>query len=193
MSECLDEGETVEVGFDDESDYSEIDNVEEELIDSDSEQDISDSEDREENYEFLQGTFIGKNQTTVLSKHPIPRHGRTRIENLIKQLPGVKQAFKNLKSASEIWAHFFSDAILNIIVDCTNQHIQAKRLNYQRERDAKNTDLVEIKAWIGLLYLTGVLKSSRLNLEDLWCKNGTGISIDDVAAKVSFFITTCKI
>ncbi|KAJ8914727.1 hypothetical protein NQ315_017437 [Exocentrus adspersus] len=134
MSECLDEGETVELGFDDESDHSEIDNVEEELIDSDSEQDISDSEDGEENYEFLQGTFIGKNQTTVWSKHPIPRHGRTRIENLIKQLPG-------------------------------------------RERDAKNTDLVEIKAWIGLLYLTGVLKSSRLNLEDLWCKNGTGVEV----------------
>nr|XP_023026647.1 piggyBac transposable element-derived protein 4-like [Leptinotarsa decemlineata] len=122
-------------------------------------------------------TFTGKDNTTIWSKFPIPRYGRTRRQNLIKYLSGVKPPVTNLKKEAEIWSHFFSDTILNIIVEYTNQHIQEKRVHYQRERDAKDTDLLETKAFLGLVYLCGVLKSSRLNLEELWDKNGTGVEL----------------
>ncbi|XP_050307483.1 piggyBac transposable element-derived protein 4-like [Anthonomus grandis grandis] len=51
------------------------------------------------------------------------------------------------------------------------------RGNYQRERDAKDTDILEIQALIELLYLSGVLKSNRLNIEEIWTQNGTGVEL----------------
>ncbi|KAB0805400.1 hypothetical protein PPYR_02396 [Photinus pyralis] len=47
--------------------------------------------------------------------------------------------------------------------------------HFSRSRDAKPTDLVEIKALLGLLYLAGCLKSSRLSVEELWTTDGTGV------------------
>ncbi|VEN52714.1 unnamed protein product [Callosobruchus maculatus] len=49
--------------------------------------------------------------------------------------------------------------------------------NYQRSRDARPTNLPEIKALFGLLYLAGIHKSSRLNTEELWSRDGTGIDL----------------
>nr|CAH7758124.1 unnamed protein product [Callosobruchus chinensis] len=37
--------------------------------------------------------------------------------------------------------------------------------------------MVEIQALIGLLYLSGVLKSNRLNVEEIWTQNGTGVEL----------------
>lgn len=49
------------------------------------------------------------------------------------------------------------------------------RPDFTQARDACSTDIVEIKAFIGLLYLAGVYRGSRLNLDDLWDINGDGI------------------
>lgn len=45
------------------------------------------------------------------------------------------------------------------------------RVNYQRKRDAKDTDILEIQAVIGLLYLSVVFKSNKLNIEDIWTQS----------------------
>ncbi|KAJ8930732.1 hypothetical protein NQ314_016438 [Rhamnusium bicolor] len=58
---------------------------------------------------------------------------------------------------------------------CTNIYILKVAENYTRERDAKITNLAEIKAVIGLLYLGGVLRSSHLRLSDLWETERTGV------------------
>lgn len=70
---------------------------------------------------------------------------------------------------------FFTDNILVKIVDYTNIYIDMIREQYSRERDAKNTNLEEIKTLIGLLYYAGVLESSRLHTDKLWSDDGTGI------------------
>jgi hypothetical protein len=49
--------------------------------------------------------------------------------------------------------------------------------NYSDEKYAKYISLVEIKALFVLLYLAGVLRSSHLNLVDLWAKDGTGVEM----------------
>lgn len=60
-------------------------------------------------------------------------------------------------------------------------------VNYQRKRDAKDTDILEIQAVIGLLYLSVVFKSNKLNIEDIWTQSTEwywrwrgAISFDDV-------------
>ncbi|GLV33247.1 hypothetical protein CBL_08415 [Carabus blaptoides fortunei] len=44
-----------------------------------------------------------------------------------------------------------------------------------KDRDIKHTDLIELKAFIGLLYLAGAYKSNRQLLEELCGKEGDGI------------------
>lgn len=149
MKQCLleDELDLEEiVVYDDEPESDEEDNLETQSIHSDTEQEISEIED---NLEFQRrgATFIGKNNETIWSKHPIPRPGKTGAENLVKHLPGAKMPVKNKKTELEIWTHFFPDTTLDMIVEHTNRHIQANRDNYQRERDAKDTDRIEIKAF----------------------------------------------
>lgn len=67
--------------------------------------------------------------------------------------------------------------MVDIIVDCTNKYIASIQENYCRERDARATDIIEIRAFIGLLYLAGVAHANSLNCEDLWRRDGYGIEM----------------
>nr|CAI5866340.1 unnamed protein product [Callosobruchus analis] len=175
MEECILNDDEEEPPLDD-SDEGEEDAVELDPHETDSEQDVSDNEESvlQESVEPL---FIGKDQSTKWRKHCPPKNVRTRSENLITHLPGPKGLAQTLKTPISIWQYFFSGPCLQIVVQNTNKHIQAVQERYSRERDAKLTDIVEVKALIGLLYLAGVMKSSHLNAEDLWRVDGTGIEI----------------
>ncbi|XP_072380895.1 uncharacterized protein [Diabrotica undecimpunctata] len=115
--------------------------------------------------------FLGKNTTT---KHIPPRNVRTHSENLITHLPGAKEVTKNLKGELGICKYFFNDTVINIIVEFTNIHIKHSQENYNRENNAKEIGALKIRAFIGLLYLAGVLKSGRLSTDELWNKDGSG-------------------
>lgn len=86
--------------------------------------------------------------------------------------PGIKEAGKSALKLIQAFELYFTDEILNKIVDYTNEKIDQVRGKYSREHHAKTTNLVEIKAVIGLLYLAGVKKSSHVNLKDLWATDG---------------------
>ena len=159
---------------------SEIDVTESRDTDSESEQDCEEEEEDKENVYPPKKiprvpTFIGKDGTTRWKKHCHNKRVRTRKENIIVRLPGVKQYAKNAKSVLECWSLYFTDDMLAIIVDNTNLYISKLTEKYTRERRAKPTDVCEIKALLGLLYLAGTLKSSRLNTKELWERNGTGV------------------
>jgi hypothetical protein len=68
---------------------------------------------------------------------------------------------------------------MEIMVENTNKHIDTVSVNYSDhdKYTVKRTTLSEIKACIGLLYLAGVFKSSRQNLDDLWANDETGMEI----------------
>lgn len=174
MKSCLESSDEEEAPLDD-SDEDEVDAVECEEHETDSEQDISDNE--EEILQIDGPFFIGKDQSTKWRKHCNPRNVRTRSENLITHLPGPKETVKNLRTPLAIWQYFFPENVLQVIVDNTNKHIQAVQDKYSRERDAKTTNILELQALIGLLYLAGVMKSNHLNAEDLWRVDGTGVEI----------------
>jgi len=66
---------------------------------------------------------------------------------------------------------FFTETMLDEIVKCSNLEIARVRENFERDRDATDTNIVEMKAAIGLLLMAGVLKSSHCNTDELWGKH----------------------
>lgn len=153
----------------DESDVSDDDIVNESLHSTDTEQ--SDQEDDIP----VQRTYLGKDQRTQWSDHPI-RRGRTRRQpahNLVRHLPGPVGEARFKMTPEETFNLFVSEVMLEDIVRFTNmESVQSKQT---RERDANLTNLSEIKACLGLLFLGGILKSSHTNLEDLWSADGCGV------------------
>jgi len=77
----------------------------------------------------------------------------------------------------ETWSCLSTNEILDNIALHTNQYILSIQPKFSRESDAKLTDKIEVKDFIGLLCLTGALRSNkqRLDLEELWGANGDGI------------------
>ncbi|GBM87136.1 hypothetical protein AVEN_247007-1 [Araneus ventricosus] len=70
-----------------------------------------------------------------------------------------------------------SDEMVKDLVNCTNIYITWISGCFSRERDAKSTTEAKMKAFIGLLCICGVHKSSHVNITDLWATYGTGIEI----------------
>jgi hypothetical protein len=64
--------------------------------------------------------------------------------------------------------------MLEIVVENTKTYIDNVFVNYSGHYKVKKT-LSEIKACIGLLYMAGVFKSNRQNLDDLWANDETGM------------------
>ncbi|KAJ8914718.1 hypothetical protein NQ315_017428 [Exocentrus adspersus] len=87
------------------------------------------------------------------------------------------QTAKNAKTKAECWNLFFPEDILMMIVVYTNQYIDSVKSKFQRVRDCLPTDIVEIKAFLGLLYLAGVFGGGHRQLADFWVTNGLGIDI----------------
>lgn len=55
--------------------------------------------------------------------------------------------------------------MLQNIVENTNKYISTIITNYKRERAAKITDIIALKALLGLLYFAGTIASNRLNIK----------------------------
>lgn len=164
-----------EIEWDDDEDLEEEDHLEERDEDSDTEQDVSDID---EESPSSPGTFyLGKDKSSKWRKQVPTKNVRTRSENLVKHLPGPKASTKNLQDPLDIWKYFFNNEMVSEIVEWTNQHIASTASNYSRERDTSPTNISEIHALFGLLYMAGVLKSSRLNLRELYSTQGTGVEI----------------
>lgn len=61
------------------------------------------------------------------------------------------------------------------ITTSTNKMITKLRPRFSRERDARYTDTIEIKAVLGLPYMAGINNASHSRISDLWKTDGTGI------------------
>jgi len=169
-----------DIVLDDQEDSGEEDQVEERDEDSESEQEL----DNRNSYkhpspkitiEHMDPVFIGKDTLTQWKKHPISQRVKTRAKNIVTDLPGIKgRARSSSNNILDIWSCFFTDDILNILVEHTNLSITQQQ--YSREyRTASHTDIIEMKALLELLYLSAVCKTNLLNTKDLWKTNGTSI------------------
>ncbi|CAG4940210.1 unnamed protein product [Parnassius apollo] len=113
--------------------------------------------------------YLGKDGT-VWFKTPSRRNVRTTAENIITQLPGVTREAKFATSELECWGLFFSDCILQKIMTYTNTRIRRKMASCKdlsKHAYMKECSMTELKAFTGLLYIAGLLRSGRQNLTDL--------------------------
>lgn len=161
--------------FGDETDTDGEDQLEVREADSETEQE--DDSEAEEEFESNENDqfFLGKDKITKWYHNPKSNRVRTPAQNLIKRLPGVIGNARNASTPLECWNCFFTNDIMEPIVAYTNQYITSIAGKFDRERDAKPIDLIELKAFIGLLFLAGVYKSNRQSLEDLWGTDGDGV------------------
>lgn len=120
-------------------------------------------------YQAKDGTKWKKNCTS--------KNVRTRQDNIIVRLPGVKGAAKNALSPRECWELFLDNAILEDIVDNTNIYIESISDRYTNKSDARPTDKQELTALLGLLYLAGVYHGGRTSIFEFWSTDGTGLDI----------------
>jgi len=75
-----------------------------------------------------------------------------------------KGAAEHISSPIEAWSLLFSDDLLNIILNCTNQEINP---------DIDNPlDMIELKAFIGLLYYAGYKKKNCTKIQDCFSAHG---------------------
>ncbi|UYV72184.1 hypothetical protein LAZ67_9002121 [Cordylochernes scorpioides] len=161
------------------------DHIEERNWSTDTEQYTLSEEENNEDPSF--NYYIGKDQKTKWKKALPPKNVRTRSENIITHLPGVKGEVKNAKSILDCWNLFIDDNILECIVTNTNIYIRNIQQNYSRERDANLTNLHEIKALLGIIYFLGVMKANKLNTDDAWARDSTGFELCRIAMSENRF------
>ena len=95
--------------------------------------------------------------------------GRPPIRNVVLHLPGPKGDARNVKSELEAWSLIFDDTMINKIFLHTNQEIAIRSTRYKSKDTTfiHKTFVEELKALIGLLYLSGALKTNHLNSKEL--------------------------
>lgn len=119
--------------------------------------------------------YTGKDNYSKWYVHKqINNKGKTAKQNIVTKLPGVTSSAKNCKSAIDSWKIFFSDVTLNNIVTFTNDKLSEMALSYKhKEKDCPQTDIDELLAFFGVLYMLGVKKANHLNTAEMWQTNGT--------------------
>lgn len=182
------ESETESSNEDSVNEEEEVNEVLDSNHNSDSEQEAN-SESTTDNEEIGENVpyIYGKDKVTKWERNELPQNVRTRTQNIVIHLPGCKGAAKTVNSISGCFELFFDSVILNSIVCSTNTYICSIRSKFDRERDAKATDLAEIKSLIGLLILAGVNRSGRQNTNDLWDQSGFGVEIFPVSMSLQRF------
>lgn len=113
-------------------------------------------------------------------KKPPRTNVRTRSENIIFERPGVKGIAKLAKTEVECWNIFFTEQMKTSVLTYTNKEIinrQTKCNDPKKMYYMKETTASEFDAFVGLLYIAGLNRSSRQSLRDLWRTDGTGVDI----------------
>lgn len=124
--------------------------------------------------------YFGKNRFRWSSAPPSLR-SRTLQSNIVEEREGIKPAYRNELNASssplDIWEKFFTDDMLEKIVRNTNVKIQEIRPNYQKPTCVHDMDLMELKAFIGLLFYTAIFKENHEHYTSWYSSDGTGREI----------------
>jgi len=125
-----------------------------------------DSSDQEDDRDFE----LGRDEETIWTTVPVrSRFARTSPSN-VTHLPGPKEEAQGILEESKLFSLYITDQMIENIVRFTNTEIERSKINYANPDLSflRSTDMAEIKALIGLLYMSGVLKNTGLNLNDMF-------------------------
>lgn len=142
---------------------------------TDTEQDVNEESIFTGNLNFDSVNIYGRDETTLWKNILFRSNVRYCTENIFQNKPKLTEVSKNVKTPVESWELLFS--FVEKIVECTNRYIEKEQQKYQRLRDALPTNIIEIRALLGLLYIAGLHKSSHTNVTDMWQADGTGLEI----------------
>lgn len=127
-------------------------------------------------------------------KNPANQAVRTRAENIITQLPGLKARASNLGTnpdIEEIWQLLISNDILDEIVHWTNRKIDSLRQKYDKSHFpsfVNDMDEIELKGFIGLLIYSAAVKAGNESVDSLFATDGTGREIFRVVMSKERFL-----
>lgn len=166
-----------------EAEISDHETESEEEAASDAENNSLDETDRSSN------AFYGKNRYKW-GKTP-PSRSRVRAHNIIVNLPGLKglARSKNEMTPLEAWSCLFTDAMVDFVIEYTNQKITEYSENHAT--DAAYTNHVgsdEMRAFIGLMFLAGIFKSGREDARGLWSSKSKGRPIFRTVMSLNRFL-----
>uniref|UniRef100_UPI00358E440B piggyBac transposable element-derived protein 4-like n=1 Tax=Myxine glutinosa TaxID=7769 RepID=UPI00358E440B len=188
MADCETENERIrklldelDVESDPEDDSDcELDFVEEDEHIADSDCNDSETDDlpqEPQRKRATRGGWQGKNKKTWWESKVPSAFVRARPHNVFRGRQGPKGPALNAQTPTDFWSLFITPEMVDLLVSKTNEIISDKRPNYAQTTKAKDTDSVEMKAFLGLLLLPGLYHSNRMNLDDLWNDDGTGVEI----------------
>ena len=98
---------------------------------------------------------------TEWSDEPTGSRHQTSSRNIVRQRQGFKQTLSEIGTPLQCFSHIMTDDILYQILQWTNQRIERERAA------AARVDMVELKAFIGLLYFTACLLYTSPSPRDL--------------------------
>lgn len=107
-------------------------------------------------------SLFGKNKHKWSS---IPRSASTRTlrRNIVHFIPGPRGESRELYGSKDLFTLFMTDDMLEQVVTFTNAEILIRKNRYKYESHTVSlTDLLEIKALIGLLFNSAAMKSNHL-------------------------------
>ncbi|KAM3616239.1 uncharacterized protein V6R79_014831 [Siganus canaliculatus] len=136
-----------------EEDVSEIEDGMEYKPDQKSDGEESSDEEEDDLAEAV--TFMSRNGILSWSSSPPGNQGRLSAENVNRMTPGpTKYATSQINEITSCFELFLIDSIVTIVVNMTN--LEGKRIYGDNWKDVTQTD---IRAYVGLLILTGVYRS----------------------------------
>lgn len=165
---------------------SEIDTDDEDIGSSDPlEQQIDNDSARSSNTQTSNNYWYGRGKNKFKWAKSAPARGtRTPAHNIIPRihLPGIIGPAKDLgNKCSELqsWECIMTYDMLNEVVLHTNEKLEEIRVKYKTPEkvELRNTDIVEMRAFIGLLFYSGLFKSNHEDLQSLYATDGTGRDI----------------
>lgn len=166
------------------SDFSDEDDCDENFCNesshsSDTEISESDNEDTCDSNNRCSQYYYGKNRFKWSSIEPT-RNVKTPSHNIVR-LPAVRSFAKlpDIADLQSYWSLLFTDEMLQNIITWTNIKIRKMRANFsdQTSKQIADTNLRELKAFLGLLIYTSVFKSNNENIECIFATDGTGRDI----------------
>ncbi|XP_018398737.1 PREDICTED: piggyBac transposable element-derived protein 4-like [Cyphomyrmex costatus] len=131
--------------------------------------------------------LYGKDNYKWLTKAPESK-GR---KSITSHLPGCKQEAREMRTPLEIWSLLFPDELLEIIVQHTNEEINRRLINLSNQPYYCETDLSEIKAFIGLLYFAGLQKDGHKRTMNMWKENGCTMYRAVMSRNRFIFLSLC--
>lgn len=122
--------------------------------------------------------YYGKNRYKW-ARRPPTRAVRTPQHNIMRRTNSSNLTANEPKDPFSIWCKYMDKEMLQEILKWTNEKMKEYRTKFAKENrsELKDLDMIELYAFIGLLFFTAVFKSNHENVDYLFATDGTGREI----------------